>query len=122
MKFWFMRDNHTFIKFPDKATELVDFLNAKQLEEPVFYHYGLLGARDSKDETVASMHVSKPSYTEFVVEVMTFYSNIPKETKTELELLHDELALLRKQLVEKDNLLHEVYKLVRKEFNHGYHT
>jgi hypothetical protein len=110
MKFWFMRDNHTFIKFPDKATELVDFLNAKQLEEPGFYHYGLLGARDSKDETVASIQFNKSSHTEFVVEVMTFYANVPEEVKNEITLLREELAECKKKLLTQDQIVRDFIK------------
>ena len=115
MNFWFMRDNHTFIKFPEKATELVDFLNIKQLEEPDFYHYGLLGARDSKDETVSSMHVSKPSYTEFVVEVMTFYANVPEEKKDEITLLREELAECKKKLEHKNKLVQDFLDIFKND-------
>lgn len=102
-----MRDNHTFIKFPDKTTELVDFLNAKQLEEPGFYHYGLLGARDSKDETVSSMQFNKPAYSEFVTEVMTFYANAPEEKKDEVTLLREELARCKQKLIEKEQIVQD---------------
>jgi hypothetical protein len=90
MNIWFMRDNHTFIEFPTDATKVIDFLEALNIQKPNFYHYGYLNWKDDENEEATgpdAVHIEKPTFSEFVVEVLTFYGKLPKELTKEEQVL-----------------------------------